>query len=240
MLIDHRDKPFELGSDFQWVEITLNEPNVSFNDGPNILDPVLLRLFMFLHATSSEVLDVLADHVPLDVVGWILFGFSEVIVYQLQERTEFAVLDCQLEAILLDYFLFWFYWCNFKNELIFAHFDESVIFGHESSFNSDFLDSFSVGCGNIGRVVTSGALLVAEIKKAVRLVVSEDEFFDSIINFAEFLLMGRPVCTEQEKLSQSLLGTFRDKLWVTERLEITAVVQECRKVNVDLLELHFC
>lgn len=69
MLIDHRDKPFELGSDFQWVEITLNEPNVSFNDGPNILDPVLLRLFMFLHATSSEVLDVLADHVPLDVVG---------------------------------------------------------------------------------------------------------------------------------------------------------------------------
>lgn len=48
--------------------------------------------------------------------------------------------------------------------------------------------------------------------------------------------MGWPEWTEQEELFQSLLRALRYELRVTERLEISTIVQECWKININLFK----
>ncbi len=93
MLVDDGDESFELSSDLQGVEIAFDKSNVGLNDGPDVLNPVFLRLFMFFHISSPEVVNVLAKHVSLNFVGRVLLRFSQVLVDKFQEGSEFSVSD---------------------------------------------------------------------------------------------------------------------------------------------------
>ena len=50
--------------------------------------------------------------------------------------------------------------------------------------------------------------------------------------------MAGPVLAQQKEFSQTLTGAFRYEFRVTERFEITTVIQEGRQVNKNLLKLN--
>jgi hypothetical protein len=182
---------------------------------------------VFFHIACPEVVDVLANHVSLNLVGRVHLWFSQVLVDKFQEWCEFSVPDCQFKTVFFDKFLFGLDWGNFKNELVFIYLHKSVIFWHQSSFYCNFFNFFSISRCNVARVIPCGTLLVAKIQKAIRFVVSKDKLFDPVINLAEFLLVAGPVWTEQKELSQWILWAFRYKFWVAKWLEISTVVQKC-------------
>lgn len=99
-MVDNGNKAFELSPKLQGIEVSLDEADVSLDDGSFILDPVLLRLDVIVHVSILEVLDVLVDHLLLDLVGSILFGFGQVLVGLLEEGCEFTVLELDMDAIL--------------------------------------------------------------------------------------------------------------------------------------------
>jgi hypothetical protein len=227
LLVDYGDESLKLCSDLQGVQIAFDKSNVGLNDGPNVLDPMFLRLLVFFHIACPEVVDVLANHVSLNLVGRVYLWFSQVFVDKFQEGREFSVPDCQFKTVFLDNFLFGLDWGNFKNELVFTYLHKSVIFWHQSSFYCNFFNFFSISRCNVARVIPCGTLLVAKIQKAIRFVVSKNKLFYPVINLAEFLLVAGPVWTEQKELSQWILWTFRYKFWVAKWLEISTVVQKC-------------
>lgn len=74
-MIDDGYKTFELCSDFEGIEVALDESDVRFDDGSFVLDPIFLRFYVFLHVSGLEMVQIFCDHFVLWFIGSILLSF---------------------------------------------------------------------------------------------------------------------------------------------------------------------
>ena len=101
-LVDHCDEAFELCSDFEGVEVALDEADVGLDDGRLVLDPVALGVEVPLHVARPEMLDILFNHLALYLVGGVFLGLSEVVVDLPQKRRKLPILHLYLDSLVLD------------------------------------------------------------------------------------------------------------------------------------------
>ena len=84
-LIDDGYEPLVLSPHPQRIQIRLNKPYVSFDEGSLILYPEYLRLLKLVHVTSLEMLDIGFKHVLLGVVSGVVDSFSQILSDRFQK-----------------------------------------------------------------------------------------------------------------------------------------------------------
>lgn len=76
------------------------------------------------------MIDVLSNHVLLNLIGSIFLCLSQVFVDRLQEGCELAIPYDKFESIFLNDLLLFLDWGYFNDEFFVSNFYQSIIFRH--------------------------------------------------------------------------------------------------------------